>query len=1102
MESSFSKAAKGVAVAGAAVGAALGVALVGAISVEKANDRLAAQLGLTQRESERVGSVAGSLFSQAYGGSLEEVNTAVGAVISSIDGMRGASSSTLESVSKNALDFAAIFGTDVESAVASVSTLMRSGLAPDAQTAFDLITAASQRVPAALRENVLEASNEYGQFFNTLGFSGEQAFALLVDASAKGEFGIDKVGDAIKEFTIRSTDMSTSSRDAYSAIGLDAETMANRILAGGNTAQGATQQIIDGLLSMTNPSEQAAAAIALFGTPLEDLNTAEIPAFLQSMQGASTSMEGWRGSIERAGQALGDNAATRIEAFKNQVTTAFIDIVGNQILPIVSAFALFLATNFGPALAAVGTFLSTVVVPALQSFGQWLYDARVPLGIVAGIITAVFLPSLIALAVQSTITAVTTTASWLATQAGAIGAAAIHSVAIGMQVAGWVALRVASLASALGVAAAWLLAIGPIGLVIAAVVAVVALVVANWDTVRSVTEAVFGWIGNFIGQVWAAITAFFVSGTATVSGAWNGFWSGVQAVAMTVWNAIAGFLSTVWAAISAGFSAATGFLSALWSAWWAGISAVASTVWGFVRGYIDTVWQVIKGLFTAATALLRGDWDGFWSALRSTADTAFGTIRSFIDTVWGAIRGFFSTGTTTISGVWSGFWSGLSSVTSTVFGAIRSTIDTVIAGITGAFRTVVGSITTIWGGIRAALARPVNFMINTVYNGGIVRAWNFVAGLIPGIGPIGTIPGIPEFAKGGPVLEDTLLRAGEAGPEYILSADAVAGLGGIDAVDRLHRRAVREPIELSTLNSGKFVEGADHNGPGTSTVGFGGVKPHVAQAGHYLKNRFGIASVGGVGQRANASDHPRGLALDFMTYSDTAKGDRLVNYLVPNAGHFAVKYIIWKQRINSGSGWRGMEDRGSVTANHFDHPHVSFLDGPGGGGGFSGEGGEFLNPLPGLVRAFFDTFVNPLVAAIPGGPPKFLDIPKGAVGFARDSALKFFLGLVGGDTAFDRGGVAFGKGLLMKDVIEPERVLSPRETVAFEQLVASLPTAPTTSLPAPGTPSELAPGGPLDRRLGELIEAVRAQPRVPNMTVQTMRDPVETARAIQLALRP
>lgn len=50
-----------------------------------------------------------------------------------------------------------------------------------------------------------------------------------------------------------------------------------------------------------------------------------------------------------------------------------------------------------------------------------------------------------------------------------------------------------------------------------------------------------------------------------------------------------------------------------------------------------------------------------------------------------------------------------------------------------------------------------------------------------------------------------------------------------------------------------------------------------------------------------------------------------------------------------------------------------------------------------------------------------------------------FAGIVGGAATdgswFDGGGVAVGKGILTKGVVEPERMLSPRETQAFEQMV-------------------------------------------------------------------
>lgn len=102
-------------------------------------------------------------------------------------------------------------------------------------------------------------------------------------------------------------------------------------------------------------------------------------------------------------------------------------------------------------------------------------------------------------------------------------------------------------------------------------------------------------------------------------------------------------------------------------------------------------------------------------------------------------------------------------------------------------------------------------------------------------------------------------------------------------------------------------------------------EPHVAQVGHHVLTRFAVDSVGGRAGRANASDHPAGLALDFMVSPEV--GDALADYLVAHRAEFGITYVIWAQRINSGSGWSTMEDRGSPTANHMDHVHVSFAAG-------------------------------------------------------------------------------------------------------------------------------------------------------------------------------
>lgn len=101
-----------------------------------------------------------------------------------------------------------------------------------------------------------------------------------------------------------------------------------------------------------------------------------------------------------------------------------------------------------------------------------------------------------------------------------------------------------------------------------------------------------------------------------------------------------------------------------------------------------------------------------------------------------------------------------------------------------------------------------------------------------------------------------------------------------------------------------------------------GARPHVAQVGNLLKKAFAVTDVGGAVGRGDG-DHGAGLALDFMT-PDPARGDAIAEFVLANRQRFGVTYVIWRQRYNDGTGWSYMEDRGSPTANHYDHVHVSF----------------------------------------------------------------------------------------------------------------------------------------------------------------------------------
>ncbi|GAA1478973.1 LysM domain-containing protein [Nocardioides aestuarii] len=72
-------------------------------------------------------------------------------------------------------------------------------------------------------------------------------------------------------------------------------------------------------------------------------------------------------------------------------------------------------------------------------------------------------------------------------------------------------------------------------------------------------------------------------------------------------------------------------------------------------------------------------------------------------------------------------------------------------------------------------------------------------------------------------------------------------------------------------------------------------------------------------------EHSQGLAIDIMVSGAT--GWDVAEFVRAHYQELGVNYVIYSQKIwsvdRSSEGWRPMEDRGSVTANHYDHVHVT-----------------------------------------------------------------------------------------------------------------------------------------------------------------------------------
>jgi hypothetical protein len=173
-------------------------------------------------------------------------------------------------------------------------------------------------------------------------------------------------------------------------------------------------------------------------------------------------------------------------------------------------------------------------------------------------------------------------------------------------------------------------------------------------------------------------------------------------------------------------------------------------------------------------------------------------------------------------------------------------------------------------------------------------------------------------------------RAAQA-PAPAVSAPAGAAPAAPEQVGVFGLKAVAKPkpkpepapqrSSSSASSSSSSSDTSPVSGSGISAKCSGlGLTQRAAILCSAVQRKFGLSSIGGY--RPNAGEHSTGQAVDFMTSG--SQGDAIAAFVQANAGTYNVKYLIWEQRYWApGEGWSMMEDRGSPTANHYDHVHVT-----------------------------------------------------------------------------------------------------------------------------------------------------------------------------------
>ncbi|QGZ16908.1 tape measure protein [Arthrobacter phage LittleTokyo] len=589
---------------GAAVlGAAVVKGFSSAVEAADASKKLAAQMALDPAETERAGSVAGKLYSGAYGESMSDVSAAVGSVMSSMRGMRDASAADLEDITAKALNLSTAFEVDVAESTATAGILMKNGLAADADQAMDLITGSMQKVPASVRGELLPVMDEYSKHFAGLGIDGETAMGMIVASSADGAIGMDKMGDALKEFTIRSTDMSKTTDAAYESLGLNTQEMTNKLLAGGDSANEAMGQIVHGLQTIKDPAAQSAAALALFGTPLEDLGTDQIPNFLGMIDPMGDKFDSTAGAADKMGSTLNSGPGVALQTLGRTVETTF------------------------------ATFAASAM-PAIQAFTGWLTENQWVVGAFAAVIGGTLVLAFVA----------------------------------------WTASIWAATAAMLANPMTWVV----VGIV--ALVAGLALLVANWDAVASFLTGVWKNVVNWAVGVWEGLGDFFagwISGVVSwfnkgISGLQKwlaGAWSNISSFGRGVWSGFLGFIGGVVGGISRTITGGINGVRSWLSGAWRNISSFAMSVWNGLVGWVRGIpGRILGGL--AAIGGLAGRMGSWINSARNAAVGAFNGLIGWVAGVPGRILG------------------ALGGLGGLLVGAGNSIIQGFLRGLQGAFESV------------------------------------------------------------------------------------------------------------------------------------------------------------------------------------------------------------------------------------------------------------------------------------------------------------------------------------------------------------------------------------------------------------------------------
>lgn len=320
---------------------------------QTATNQVAASTGAAGKELEGLRDVMEDVYAANYGDSVADVGDAVAMVNRNMDNL---DQNGLTAATEGALALRDAFEYDVAESTRAAEAI-RKNFGSSAEEAFSLIAAGAQNGLDYSGE-LIDTINEYSSQFAKLGFDADGMFNILQAGADGTAWNLDKVGDAIKEFSIRAIDGSDTTVEAFTSLGYNAEELMATFAAGGEGANDAFFDVLDTIMAVDDQVERDALGVALFGTQWEDLGVEAMEAMANASQAAYDTGD----ALEQINQVKYNDLDSALQGIGRQIEVA--------LLPAADAMYQSLMSNM-PEISAAIEEVSPVVAEIAEDFADW-----------------------------------------------------------------------------------------------------------------------------------------------------------------------------------------------------------------------------------------------------------------------------------------------------------------------------------------------------------------------------------------------------------------------------------------------------------------------------------------------------------------------------------------------------------------------------------------------------------------------------------------------------------------------------------------------------------------------------------------------------------